>query len=152
MEIKGQGELKKHPMRMQACHHNHQGIRDSVGPQSKKGLDTIKTKEPEGIHGTMLSISERSPHIDNVLSHLYGMKMLQLRICGVTEKQLQQLNMEYPLSEHSRALHKVGPSFEEPFDYDDATDKEHARVDSDLESDDEGDDFEMGGSYLFAHI
>ncbi|MCE2056231.1 hypothetical protein HAX54_044295 [Datura stramonium] len=35
-----------------------------------KGLDVTMTKEPAGIHGPMLSISERNVHIDNVLSNL----------------------------------------------------------------------------------
>ncbi|MCD7459607.1 hypothetical protein HAX54_041436 [Datura stramonium] len=47
-----------------------------------------------------------------------------LRMSGVTEEQLQQLNMNYPLSEHSRALYRVGPGFEEPINYDDTTNEE----------------------------
>ncbi|MCD9640866.1 hypothetical protein HAX54_026576, partial [Datura stramonium] len=54
------------------------------------------------------------------------------------------LNMDYPLSENLRALFKVGSGFDEPQDDDDATDEEQAKVDSDLESDDDEDDFEMG--------
>ncbi|MCD7473174.1 hypothetical protein HAX54_014827, partial [Datura stramonium] len=57
------------------------------------GLDVMKTKELEGIHGPVLSISKRD-----------------------------------------------GPGFEEPFDDDDAMDEEQARVNSNLESDDDGDD------------
>ncbi|MCD7471826.1 hypothetical protein HAX54_012547 [Datura stramonium] len=62
------------------------------------------------------------------------------RMNGETEEQLQQLNMDYPLSKHSRSLCRVGPGFEKPLDYDDAIDEEHARV----ESDDDGDNSEMG--------
>ncbi|MCE0481829.1 hypothetical protein HAX54_039912 [Datura stramonium] len=40
--------------------------------------------------------------------------------------------------------------FEEPFDDDDATDEEQVRVNSNFESDDDGDDFEMGEA-IFAH-
>ncbi|MCD7463677.1 hypothetical protein HAX54_051121 [Datura stramonium] len=40
------------------------------------------------------------------------------RMNGVTEEQLQQLNMDYPMSKHSRALCRVGPRFEEPLDDD----------------------------------
>ncbi|MCD7463544.1 hypothetical protein HAX54_050833 [Datura stramonium] len=41
----------------------------------------------------------------------------------------------------TKALYRVGLDFEEPFDDDDATDVEQARVDSNLESDvDDGDD------------
>ncbi|MCD9639165.1 hypothetical protein HAX54_023522 [Datura stramonium] len=43
----------------------------------------------------------------------------ELRMSGVIEEKLQQLNMDNPLSEHSRALYKVGPGFEEPFCDDD---------------------------------
>ncbi|MCD7461249.1 hypothetical protein HAX54_045733 [Datura stramonium] len=72
---------------MLACHNNHHDDLDSVGSQSKKveeeevnyklrydprGLDMIKTKEPEGLHGPVLSISENNMRIDNILSHLYG--------------------------------------------------------------------------------
>ncbi|MCD7470404.1 hypothetical protein HAX54_010268 [Datura stramonium] len=42
----------------------------------------------------------------------------------VTEELLQQLNMDYTLREHLRALYKVGPSFKEPFDDDDSIDEE----------------------------
>ncbi|MCD9646149.1 hypothetical protein HAX54_035717, partial [Datura stramonium] len=38
------------------------------------------------------------------------------RLC--IEQALQQLNIEYPLSEHSRALYRVGPEFEDPLDDD----------------------------------
>ncbi|MCD9640540.1 hypothetical protein HAX54_025897 [Datura stramonium] len=59
-----------------------------------------------------------------------NMQMLQLRMNGVTEEQLQQLKMDYPLSEHSRALCNVGPGFEEPLDDYVATEDEMARIDS----------------------
>ncbi|MCE0482452.1 hypothetical protein HAX54_041242 [Datura stramonium] len=84
----------------------------SVGSRSKKeeeadyrlaydprGIDVTKTKEPEGINGPVLSVNECNARIDNMLSHLYGMQILQLRMNGVTEEQLQQLNLDYPLSE-----------------------------------------------------
>ncbi|MCD9638554.1 hypothetical protein HAX54_022577, partial [Datura stramonium] len=71
------------------------------------------------------------------------MQMLQLRMNGGTEEQLQHVIMDYPLNEHSRALCRVGPGFEEPLDDDDATEKEQARVNSDLE-----DDSEMGEATL----
>ncbi|MCD9642812.1 hypothetical protein HAX54_029831 [Datura stramonium] len=72
-----------------------------------------------------------------------------LRINGVNEEQLQQLNMDYPLSEHLRALCRVGPGYEEPLDYDVAMEDEMARVDSYIESsDDNEEDFEMGEASL----
>ncbi|MCD9560861.1 hypothetical protein HAX54_019680 [Datura stramonium] len=68
-----------------------------------------------------------------------------LRMNGVTEEQLQQLNIDYPLSEHLRALCRVGPGYEEPLDDDVATEDDMERVESDIEfSDDEEDDSEMG--------
>ncbi|MCD7458099.1 hypothetical protein HAX54_037173, partial [Datura stramonium] len=45
-----------------------------------KGIDMTKTKELEGIHGPVLSISKHNARKYNVLSHFYGMQMLQLRM------------------------------------------------------------------------
>ncbi|MCE3049642.1 hypothetical protein HAX54_045457, partial [Datura stramonium] len=67
-----------------------------------------------------------------------------LRMSRVTEEQLQQLNIYYPLSERSKALFRVVSEFQEPFDEDDSLDEEQARVEFDLESNDNGDDYEMG--------
>ncbi|MCD7465344.1 hypothetical protein HAX54_001070 [Datura stramonium] len=47
--------------------------------------------------------------------------------------------------------HLVGPGFEKPFDDDDSIDEEQDGVNSGLESDDDGDDSEMGGSYFCPH-
>ncbi|MCD7473268.1 hypothetical protein HAX54_015046 [Datura stramonium] len=88
-----------------------------------KGIDVTKTKDPEGIH---------SP----------------LRMNGLIEEKLLQLNMDYPFSEYSRALCRGGPGFDEPLDDDDATDEEYTRVDSMLESDQDEDNFEMGEAAL----
>ncbi|MCD7472261.1 hypothetical protein HAX54_013290, partial [Datura stramonium] len=99
-----------------------------------RGVDVTKTKEPEGINGPVLTVNERNARIDNMLSHLYGMQMLQLRMNGVTEEKLQQLNIDYPMSEHSRALCRVGPGYKEPLDDDVAIEDDMARVDSDIES------------------
>ncbi|MCD7467525.1 hypothetical protein HAX54_005020 [Datura stramonium] len=109
-----------------------------------KEIDVTKAKDTEGIHCPVLSISELHAQIDSMLSHLYDMQMLQVRMNGVIEEQLQQLNLDYLLSEHSKALSKVGTGCEEPLDDDDATDKEQVRVDSDLESDDKEEDSKMG--------
>ncbi|MCD7464338.1 hypothetical protein HAX54_052532 [Datura stramonium] len=54
-----------------------------------RDIEVTKTKEPEGIHGPILYINEHNARIDNMLSHIYGMQMLQLRMNGVTEEQLQ---------------------------------------------------------------
>ncbi|MCD9638708.1 hypothetical protein HAX54_022844 [Datura stramonium] len=82
-----------------------------------KGIDVKKKKKPEGIH---------------------------CLCCPSVKEQIQQLNMDYRFSEHSRALYRVGPRIEEPLDDYDATDEEKARVDSNLESKDDGDDSKMG--------
>ncbi|MCE3216263.1 hypothetical protein HAX54_005778 [Datura stramonium] len=68
---------------------------------------------------------------------------VELRMSGVMEEKLQYLNMDYLSNEHWRALCRVGPCFEEPFNDDDATNEEQAGVNSNLESDDNGDDSEM---------
>ncbi|MCD7467649.1 hypothetical protein HAX54_005199 [Datura stramonium] len=60
------------------------------------------------------------------------------------EEQLQQLNIDYPMSEHSRALCIVGIGYEKPLDDDVATKDEIERVDLDIEStDDDEEDYEM---------
>ncbi|MCE3049472.1 hypothetical protein HAX54_044935 [Datura stramonium] len=108
----------------------------------KIGIDVTKTKEPEGVNCPLLYVSERNARIGNMLPHLYGMQILQLRMNGVTQEKLQQLNMDYPLSEHSRALCRVGLGFEEPINDDVATEDEMERVDSNVEySDAEDEDF-----------
>ncbi|MCD9640874.1 hypothetical protein HAX54_026585 [Datura stramonium] len=65
-----------------------------------------KSKDPKDQHILTLSIAEQNAQIDNVLSHLYGMQILQ-----------------------------VGPVFEELLNDDDLTNDEQARDDSDLELD-----------------
>ncbi|MCD7450681.1 hypothetical protein HAX54_007967 [Datura stramonium] len=113
------------------------------------GVDVTKTKEPEGIDGPVLTVNERNARIDNMFIHLYGMQMLQLRMNGVIEEQLKQLNIDYPLSEHSRTLYSVGPGQEEPLDDDVAMEDEMTRVYSDIESsDDDEEDSEMGEAAL----
>ncbi|MCD7462597.1 hypothetical protein HAX54_048878, partial [Datura stramonium] len=97
-----------------------------------RGIDETKTKDPEGVHHVVISVNNHNAQIDNMLSHLYGMQMLQLRINRVAEEKLQQLNMDYPLSEHLRALCRVGPGFEEPLYNDVAIEDEMERVDSDM--------------------
>ncbi|MCE3216513.1 hypothetical protein HAX54_006759 [Datura stramonium] len=92
-----------------------------------RGIEVTKTKEPEGINGPVLFFNEHNARIDNMLSHLYN----------------------YPLSEHSRALCRVGPGYEEPLDDDVSMEDEMTRVDSDLESsDDNEEDSEMGEAAL----
>ncbi|MCD7465725.1 hypothetical protein HAX54_001813 [Datura stramonium] len=114
-----------------------------------RGIDVTKTKEAEGINGPFLSVNEHNAQSDNMLSHLYSMPMFQLRMNGVTKEQQQQLNMDYPMSEHSRSLCRVGLGFEEPIDDDMGIEDEMVRVDSDIESsDDEEHDFEMGEASL----
>ncbi|MCD9642064.1 hypothetical protein HAX54_028662 [Datura stramonium] len=63
----------------------------------------------------------------------YGPRGVDLRMNGVTEEQLQQINIDYPLSEHSQALYRVGPRYKEPLDDDVFTEDEMSRVDSDIE-------------------
>ncbi|MCE3049786.1 hypothetical protein HAX54_045788, partial [Datura stramonium] len=101
----------------------------NMAPPPLRGVDVTKTKELEGINGPVLTVNEHNARIDNMLSHLYGMKMLQLRMNGVTEEQLQQLNIDYPLSEHSQDLCRVGPGYEEPLNDVVATKDKMARVD-----------------------
>ncbi|MCD9639161.1 hypothetical protein HAX54_023518, partial [Datura stramonium] len=86
--------------------HIEEEVADYRSRCDPKGLDVTKTKKLEGIHCPMM--------------------------ITVTTEQLQQLNIDYTLSEHFRDLCKVEQNFEEPFDDDDAIDDTQARVDSDL--------------------
>ncbi|MCD7470964.1 hypothetical protein HAX54_011217 [Datura stramonium] len=84
------------------------GKNNLMGQQyDPKGLDVTKTKQFEGIHGPVLSMSERNARIDNIFESLVR---------------------------HTNIVTKDERSFEDAFDDDDAADKEQARVDFDLES------------------
>ncbi|MCE0481322.1 hypothetical protein HAX54_039001 [Datura stramonium] len=127
------------------CNLNMEEEADYRPDYDPRGIEVTKKKEPEGINGLVLSVNERNVRIDNILSHLYGIQILQLRMNGLMEEQLQQLNIDYPLREHSRAFFNVCLGYEEPFDDDVAKKDEMARVESDLVcSDDNEEDSEMG--------
>ncbi|MCE3051335.1 hypothetical protein HAX54_049532 [Datura stramonium] len=81
-------------------HQIEEEVMDYRPRYDQKGIDVTKTKDPKGIHGLVLSIGEFHAQIDNML-----------RMNGGTVEQLQQLNMDYPLSEDSRVLYRVGPRF-----------------------------------------
>ncbi|MCD7455697.1 hypothetical protein HAX54_029173 [Datura stramonium] len=106
------------------------GKRFNLGGLLNRFLRMQQVKEEE----VNYKPSEWNARIDNILSHLYRMQMLQMRMSGVTE---EQLNIDYQLSKHSRSLYRVGPDFKEPFDDDNPT------------NGDDGEDFEMGeASYV----
>ncbi|MCD9640875.1 hypothetical protein HAX54_026586 [Datura stramonium] len=92
-----------------------------------------KPKELEGVHGPVLYVNERNAQINNMLSHFKN---------GWSEAR-KRLNIDYPAREHSRALCRVGPGFEEPLDDDVATEDEMAKVDFDIESSDAKEDCEI---------
>ncbi|MCD7448788.1 hypothetical protein HAX54_046324 [Datura stramonium] len=71
------------------------------------------------------------------------LRRARLRMNGVTAEKLEQLNMDYPLGEHSKDFCRVCLGFEDILDDEDTIDEEQVRVDSNLESDDE-DDSEIG--------
>ncbi|MCD7446268.1 hypothetical protein HAX54_050989 [Datura stramonium] len=73
---------------------------DYIPVYDPRGVGLTKTKKPEGVHGLVLSINEHNAQTGNMLSHMYHMEMLQLRMNGVSKEKLQQLIMDYPLSEH----------------------------------------------------
>ncbi|MCE3049712.1 hypothetical protein HAX54_045583, partial [Datura stramonium] len=65
---------------------NHEEEKDYKPVYDPRGIDVSNTKEPEGIHSPGLSINERNAQIGNMLDHMYGMQMLQLRMDEVTEE------------------------------------------------------------------
>ncbi|MCD7450306.1 hypothetical protein HAX54_005283 [Datura stramonium] len=84
-----------------------------------------------------------------LITHFLREKQIdeELRLSGVTDDQLQQLNADYLLNEHVMAFCKVEAEYKEPMDDDIPIDDDQARNDSDLEFDDvDGEDSEMGDS------
>ncbi|MCE0480765.1 hypothetical protein HAX54_037873 [Datura stramonium] len=108
-----------------------------MAPKSSKGKGVISSSQ------VFASKTGRPINVGVVIRDV--LRQARVKKGGVMEEQLWQLNINYPLSENSRALYRFRPKFEEPFDGDDATNDEKDRVDSDLESDgDDGKDSEMG--------
>ncbi|KAH0679695.1 hypothetical protein KY284_020780 [Solanum tuberosum] len=59
----------------------------------------------------------------NVMSRMFGMAELQLRIGGrsVTDEEMENLADRYPLTESAASLCRTGPAFLKPLDDDEAT-------------------------------
>ncbi|KAG5607032.1 hypothetical protein H5410_028524 [Solanum commersonii] len=74
-------------------------------------------------HGPVLSAPERQACDDSVMTRMFGMAKLQLRIGGrpVTDAEMETMAERYPLTESAAFLCRTGPAFLEPLDNDNAT-------------------------------
>ncbi|MCE3051835.1 hypothetical protein HAX54_050936 [Datura stramonium] len=110
------------------------GMPINVGVLIKKVLKRARVKKDQNfgfgglltrfLHGHDIEEEEEAdykPAYDPKGIDVTKTKELRLRMNGLTEEHLQQLNIGYPLSKHSRALYRVGPGYEEPLDDDVAT-------------------------------
>ncbi|KAG5582081.1 hypothetical protein H5410_052708, partial [Solanum commersonii] len=91
-----------------------------------KLVDVTRTKALDTSHGHVLSSQERQARDDSVMTRMFGMAKLQLRIGGrpVTNDEMETMMERYPLTESAVFLCKAGPAFLEPPDDDEAMDYE----------------------------
>ncbi|KAG5616790.1 hypothetical protein H5410_016614 [Solanum commersonii] len=68
--------------------------------------------------GPVLSAQKRQARDDSVMSRMFGMAELQLRIggCSITDIEMEIMAKRYLLSESAAFLCKTGPAFLEPLD------------------------------------
>ncbi|MCD9638649.1 hypothetical protein HAX54_022739, partial [Datura stramonium] len=88
---------------------------------------------PDTTYGPVLTLIERHIRDDSYAARSFGLQMLHLCISGwpTTEEELWQVDRDYPMNEHARAMCRIGPAFVESVDDDVSTDKERCREDSD---------------------
>ncbi|MCE3214735.1 hypothetical protein HAX54_053172, partial [Datura stramonium] len=88
-----------------------------------KMIDIIKVKEPATSLALFLTSIEHYARDDSWRGHMLGMLELQLNIGGrpATDKEMSALEERYSLTESAMLMCKVGPTFEEPLDVDEAT-------------------------------
>ncbi|MCD9559646.1 hypothetical protein HAX54_017781 [Datura stramonium] len=123
----------------------HQDVRKAPPQLKRYGLHSV-TEQEDRIFTLGLGFVFDAPgeYNLNMVKEFLVNWMPKERMNGVTEEQLQQLNMDYPLSEHSRALCRVWAVYEKPLYDDMSTEDEMARVDQNIESsEDNEEDSEM---------
>uniref|UniRef100_M1DXM9 Putative plant transposon protein domain-containing protein n=1 Tax=Solanum tuberosum TaxID=4113 RepID=M1DXM9_SOLTU len=88
-----------------------------------KLVDVTRTKALDTSHGHVLSSQERQARDDSVMTRMFGMAELQLRIGDrhVTNDEMETMTERYPLTESAAFLCKTGPAFLEHLDDDEAT-------------------------------
>ena len=85
--------------------------------------------------GPILSASDRQARDDNIMSHMFGMAELLLRICGrpVTNDKIEALTNHYRLVDSVTSICKTGLAFSEHMDDDEPSSDEAM---DDVEEDD----------------
>ncbi|MCD9637549.1 hypothetical protein HAX54_020884 [Datura stramonium] len=98
------------------------GTKRSRMGQEAQNKDASMTQQPPRRYRLCWVMEQEEQQIDKEVVNFgprYDPKGLdvtktKVRMNGVAEEQLQQVNMDYPLSEHSRALCRIGPGFRSP--------------------------------------
>ncbi|KAG5576880.1 hypothetical protein H5410_057014 [Solanum commersonii] len=113
-----------------------------------KLVNVTRTKALDTSHGHVLSPQERHARDDSVMTRMFGMMELQLRLDGhlVTDAEMETMAERYPLTKSAAFLCRTGPAFLEPLDDDEAT--------ADEAMDDEEDDIvdeEANALMVFDH-
>lgn len=96
-----------------------------------------KTKAQDSFHGHVLSTVDCQARDDSRMGRMFGIAKLQLRIGGRPKKDTEINTMveRYPLKDYAMYICRMGPTFQEPLDYDEATiDYEDEEVDDDATS------------------
>ncbi|KAH0655199.1 hypothetical protein KY285_030081 [Solanum tuberosum] len=107
-------------------------------------IDVTRTKALDTSHGPVLSAQERHARDDSVMSRMFGMVELQLRIGGrpVMDNEMETLAERYPLTESATYICRIGPAFQKPLD------DEEANVDEEMDDEEEEDDVDEDANTL----
>ncbi|PHU17270.1 hypothetical protein BC332_12965 [Capsicum chinense] len=102
-------------------------------------VDITTSRSTSGASGPISIMLERQTRTDEVLGRLYGLMMMISKTGGIptTPKTLHVVELDYPLSHHSRTMLMIGLDFVKSVDDDVPTDEEHRYRDSDMKSDEE---------------
>ncbi|KAF3640049.1 putative serine/threonine-protein phosphatase 7 long form -like protein [Capsicum annuum] len=107
--------------------------------QGKHMTEVTWDRKISGASGPISTMLERQTRTDKVLGRLYGLMMMISKTGGIptTPKALHVVELDYPLSHHSRTMLMIGLDFVKSVDDDVPTDEEHRYRDSDMKSDEE---------------
>ncbi|KAG5594768.1 hypothetical protein H5410_036000 [Solanum commersonii] len=107
-------------------------------------IDVTWTKALDTSHRPVLSAQERHARDDIVMAHMFGMVELQLRIrgCPIMDNEMETLAERYPLTESATYICRIGPTFQEPLD------NEEANVDEEMDGEEEDDDVDEDANAL----
>ncbi|KAH0654362.1 hypothetical protein KY289_032040 [Solanum tuberosum] len=93
-------------------------------------IDVTRTKALDTSHGPVLSAQEQHARDDSVMTRMFGMVELQLRIGvrPVMDNEMETLAERYPLTESATYICRIGPAFQKPLDDDEEMDDDEDDV------------------------